>query len=46
MVFQPAGVVFAQLIVNLPFAIRMVRTAFAEVSPRMEFVAQTLGASA
>lgn len=45
-VFQPAGIVFAQLIVNLPFAIRMVRTAFAEVSPRMEFVAQTLGASA
>ena len=31
-VFQPAGIVFAQLIVNLPFAIRM------------EFVAKTLGA--
>ncbi|HIW76460.1 MAG TPA: ABC transporter permease [Candidatus Gordonibacter avicola] len=43
-VFEPAGIVFAQLIVNLPFAIRMVRTAFAEVNPRMEFVAQTLGA--
>jgi len=37
--------VFAQLIVNLPFAIRMVRTAFADVSPRMEFVAKTLGAT-
>ena len=44
-VFQPTGIVFAQLIVNLPFAIRMVRTAFADVSPRMEFVAKTLGAS-
>lgn len=43
-VFQPAGIVFAQLIVNLPFSIRMVRTAFDDVSPRMEFVAKTLGA--
>ena len=43
-VFQPAGIVFAQLIVNLPFAIRMVRTALDEVNPRMEFVAKTLGA--
>lgn len=44
-VFEPAGIVFAQLIVNLPFAIRMVRTAFSDVNPRMEFVAKTLGAS-
>ncbi len=44
-VFQPAGIVFAQLIVNLPFAIRMVRTAFDSLDPRMEFVSRTLGAS-
>ena len=44
-VFQPAGIVFAQLIVNLPFSIRMVRTAFGDVDSRMEFVAKTLGAS-
>ena len=44
-VFEPTGIVFAQLIVNLPFAIRMVRTAFADVNPRMEFVAKTLGAT-
>lgn len=44
-VFEPTGIVFAQLIVNLPFAIRMVRTAFSDVSPRMEFVAKTLGAT-
>lgn len=44
-VFSPAGIVFAQLIVNIPFAIRMIRTAFLDVNPRMEFVAETLGAS-
>ena len=44
-VFEPTGIVFAQLIVNLPFAIRMVRTAFSDVNPRMEFVAKTLGAT-
>lgn len=44
-VFEPAGIVFAQLVVNLPFAIRMVKTAFLDVDPRMCFVAQTLGAS-
>ncbi len=44
-VFQPVGIIFAQLIVNLPFAIRMIRTAYASVSPRMEFVASTLGAT-
>lgn len=43
-VFSPVGIVFAQMIVNLPFAIRMMRTAFAGVNPRVEFVAQTLGA--
>ena len=44
-VFQPTGIVFAQLIVNLPFAIRMIRTAFMDVNPRLEFVAETLGAA-
>lgn len=44
-VFEPTGIVFAQLIVNLPFAIRMIKTAFLEVNPRIEFVAQTLGAT-
>jgi molybdate transport system permease protein len=44
-VFQPLGIVVAQTIVNLPFAIRLVRTAFSDSDPRMEFVAKTLGAS-
>ena len=39
-VFQPTGIVFAQLLV-----IRMARTALEDVNPRMEFVARTLGAS-
>lgn len=43
-VFNPAGIVLAQLIVNLPFAIRMIRTAFLDINPRVEFVAHTLGA--
>ena len=34
-VFSPAGIVFAQMIVNLPFAIRMMRTAFVGVNPPM-----------
>ncbi len=44
-VFQPTGIVFAQLIVNLPFSLRMVRTALMQVNPRVEFVAKTLGAT-
>jgi len=44
-VFDQKGIVMAQLIVNLPFAIRMVRTAFADIDPRLEFIAQSLGAS-
>lgn len=43
-VFQPTGIVFAQLIVNLPFTLRMIRTALMQVNPRIEFVAKTLGA--
>ncbi|MEG0071276.1 MAG: ABC transporter permease [Raoultibacter sp.] len=44
-VFSPAGIVAAQLIVNLPFAIRLCRTAFAGVDSRLEFIAKSLGAS-
>lgn len=44
-VFQPAGIVMAQLIVNLPFAVRMMRTALDGLDRRLELVAATLGAS-
>ena len=45
MVFSPAGIVMAQLAVNLPFAIRLVTTAFRSVDRRLECVAGLLGAA-
>ena len=44
-VFSPMGIIMAHILVNLPYAIRLVRTAFESSDNRLEFVAQTLGAS-
>lgn len=44
-VFSPAGIVMAHILVNLPYAIRLIRTAFEASDQRMEFIARTLGAS-
>lgn len=44
-VFDRKGIIMAQLIVNLPFAIRLMRTAMSEIDVRLEFIAGTLGAS-
>jgi len=44
-VFDVKGIVIAQLFVNLPFAMRMVRTAFMQVDNRLEIIAGMLGAS-
>ncbi|MEA4970151.1 MAG: ABC transporter permease subunit [Candidatus Pelethousia sp.] len=44
-VFDKRGIVIAQLFVNLPFALRMVRTAFMQVDSRLERIAEMLGAS-
>lgn len=44
-VFDVNGIVIAQLFVNLPFAMRMVRTAFMQVDQRLEVIAGMLGAS-
>ena len=44
-VFNQLGIVIAQLTVNLPFSIRMVRTAFSGVEERYEYIAQLMGAS-
>lgn len=44
-VFAPAGIVMAHILVNLPYAIRLIRTAFEASDRRLEFIAQTLGAS-
>lgn len=44
-VFDPKGIVMAQLMVNLPFVIKMITSAFGDVDRRLEFIAGTLGAS-
>lgn len=43
-VFDPKGIIVAQWMVNIPFAIRMMRTAMEGVDIRLEFVAGLLGA--
>lgn len=44
-VFSPAGIVMAHILVNLPYAVRLIRTAFEASDQRLEFIAETLGAS-
>ena len=44
-VFDQKGIVIAQFFVNLPFAMRMMRTAFMQVDERLEVIAGMLGAS-
>ncbi|AFA47829.1 ABC transporter permease [Acetobacterium woodii] len=44
-VFDKNGIIMAQTVVNLPYVIRFIRTAFAEVDQRLEFIAGCLGAS-
>lgn len=44
-VFDTKGIIIAQTVVNLPLAIRIIRTAFLEVDGRLELIAGTLGAS-
>lgn len=44
-VFSVNGIILAHVVVNLPFVIRMVSTAFEGVDQRLEFISRTLGAS-
>lgn len=44
-VFTKAGIVMAQFLVNVPFAIRIMRSTFDGINPRFEHVARTLGFS-
>lgn len=44
-VYTPAAIIIAQFFVNLPYMIRIARSAFAMISPRYEYVARTLGCS-
>jgi molybdate transport system permease protein len=42
-VFSPNGIILVQIFVNLPFMIRVMKSTILSVSPRLEFVARTLG---
>lgn len=44
-VFHRNGIVLAQTLINLPFAISMVRNTINEIDPKLEFIAKKLGAS-
>ncbi len=44
-IFDFRGIILAQSIVNLPFAIRLMTTAFSQLEPRLLVVAGSLGAS-
>ncbi|MDO4554288.1 MAG: ABC transporter permease [Lachnospiraceae bacterium] len=44
-VFSPLGIVMAHILVNLPYGIRLIRTAFESTDRRLEYIASTLGAS-
>jgi molybdate transport system permease protein len=44
-VFDKKGIIIAQLMVNLPFAVRLVRNAMSDIDMRLEFIAGTLGAT-
>ncbi|MDD1705171.1 MAG: ABC transporter permease, partial [Methanoregula sp.] len=42
-IFTPLGIVVAEVFVNIPFMIRILRSAFTAINPRYENVAKTLG---
>lgn len=42
-VFSVNGIILAQFFIITPYMIRILQTAFAEIDPRLEFVARTLG---
>ena len=44
-VFDKNGIIIAQTVVNLPYAIRLIKTAFLEIDERLEYIAGILGAS-
>jgi molybdate transport system permease protein len=42
-VFTVKGIIIAQIFVNLPFMIRVMKTTILAINPRLEFTARTLG---
>lgn len=43
-VFNKNGIILVHILINVPFAISMVRNIIYEIDPRLEFVAKNLGA--
>jgi molybdate transport system permease protein len=42
-IFTPFGIIVAEVFVNLPYLIRVLRSTFSAINPRYEYVARTLG---
>lgn len=42
-IFTPLGIIVAQIFVNLPYMVRIMRSSFDAINPRFEHVARTLG---
>jgi len=42
-IFTPLGIIIAEVFVNIPYMIRILRSAFSTINPRYEYVAKTLG---
>jgi len=42
-IYTPLGIIIAQFFVNLPYMVRVTRSAFETINPRYEHVARTLG---
>ncbi|RPI40423.1 MAG: molybdate ABC transporter permease subunit [Methanoregulaceae archaeon] len=42
-IFTPLGIIVAEVFVNIPYMIRILRSAFSAINPRYEHVAKTLG---
>jgi len=44
-VFTVKGIIIAQFFVNIPYMIRVLKSTIADINPRLEFVARTMGCS-
>lgn len=42
-IFTPLGIIVAEVFVNLPYMVRIMRSTFTSINPRFEHVAKTLG---
>ncbi|EHJ01197.1 ABC-type transporter, integral membrane subunit [Clostridium sp. DL-VIII] len=42
-VFSTKGIILAHFFINAPYMIRIIRTAFEEINPKLEFISRTLG---